>query len=368
MDVTYHRNSLVGDDALAYDNFVTNATGTHYLQSSAWAPVALQPNIAQRYIIVREGKRIIGAARLLRRVRGVLRSPSATMERGPVVDDVRDLDHVLPAIAKAARWHGIDRLRIQPYLSGSDADAAVQIAARHGFVEQEDLAGPYTATVRVQLAGVSRDNIFAQREHAELRRDARKATAQGVTVRRGDNRDLRAFADMYEAMMVAQGGNDRSHQYFSAFAPMLETNAAALFLGENRGDLDSAVLVIRHHRQTTFHLGASSATRRPYTKATLPMWRAVEWAHDVGDSYFDLGGVPPAHDDDPKRQNITRFKHTFARHMTTLAPVMYSTPSRSIALARKLVGRVKRLTRIGNYGLVLLGAWLSQVTEIALTA
>jgi hypothetical protein len=72
-------------------------------------------------------------------------------------------------------------------------------------------------------------------------------------------------------------------------------------------------VVCRHARQVTFHLGATSATRRPYKKMLLPLMAAAEWAHDVGAEVFDLGGVPRPEDDDPKRRAIAQFKFDFAR-------------------------------------------------------
>lgn len=364
MEVTYVRNALSGADAQAYANFMNTATAAHYLQSPTWAPVAAQPGVGQRYILFREHGELIGAARLLRRTNGLLRSPAAVIERGPVVRDVGDLNRVLPALLNVTKWHGIDQLRIQPYFTGADGDAAAELAVRHGFVESTSFDGPHTVTLRVQLGDLAPEAIFAHREHADLRREARKAKNAGQVVRRGTSQDLATFGALYSAMMDAQDGNDRSAQYFNSFAPLLANNAAALFLGENGGELDSAVLIARHNGQATFHLGASSATRRNYGKTLLPLWQAAEWAHSLGDKWFDLGGVPVSQDDDVKRQSIAKFKHYFARDTMNLTPVLYAGPSRIGTALRGLKRKLNRLTQLGKVSLMLLASYFSPLTEL----
>ena len=368
MEVNYIRNSLSGADAIAYGDFVATARGAHYMQAPNWAHVAAQPGVAQRYLLVRERGRVIGAARLLRRLHGVLRSPSAIIERGPVVNDANDLNKVLPAMLHAVRWHGIDKLRIQPYFAGADAHVAQAAAALHGFTASPELDGPHTSTLRLRLGGIARDQLFASRQHSDLRREARKAAAAGLVVRRGTASDLPAFARLYRTMMEAQGDNDRSSAYFLSFASLLSANVAALFIGENAGELDSGMLVIRQPGQTTFHLGASSGTHRSYKKALLPLTHAIEWAHELGDTWFDLGGVPGLHDVDPKRQNIAKFKYHFARDIVELAPVMHSPTTPAGRLLDKVRASVNKARSLTTYGLVALCSYVAPLCEVAFGA
>ena len=364
MEVTYVRNALSGADEKAYADFMSIANSAHYLQSPVWAPVAAQPGVNQRYILFRKRGELIGAARMLRRSKGIMQSPAAVIERGPVVRDVEDLAQVLPALRNVTKWHGIDQLRIQPYFTGADGAAAEQIAASHGFENSSDFEGPHCATLRVQLDGVAADAIFNKPEHAELRREARKATAAGKTVRRGTARDLVTLSEMYRLMMEAQGSNDRSLAYFQSFASLIATDAAALFFGEHGDDIVSAVLIVRHRGQATFHLGASSATRRPYGKTLLPLWQAAEWAHSLGDRWFDLGGVPLPQDLDAKRQNIAKFKHYFARDTVNLTPVMSTGPSKLGIALRTMKRNLSKLSNLGKVGVMLGISYFSPLAEL----
>lgn len=365
MEVKYIRNTLSGADAIAYGDFVATANGAHYLQMPNWAPIAAQPGVDQRYLLVRERGRVIGAARLLRRMHGRLPSPSAIIERGPVVHDVNDLNIVLPEMMRAVRWHGIDQVRIQPYFLGDEAIAARAIGALHGFTTTDDLTGPHTASLRLQLKGVTSKELFAGRQHSDLRREARKATAQGQTVRRGEPSDLPALANLYKTMMEAQGGNDRPLAYFLSFAPLLTSNDAALFLGENAGELDSAMLVVRQPGRSTFHIGASSATYRSYKKALLPLSQAVEWAHGLGDTCFDLGGVPSPKDPDAKRHNIAKFKFHFASDVITLAPVMHSPITLAGRVIRGVKGGLQKARSLSTLGLLALCSYVAPLTDAA---
>jgi len=347
MEITYHRNHLEGAAAVAYREFLQRAHGAHYMQTLGWRAIVPAVGLHHRYILVREHGRVIGAAALLRGMRGPLRSPVAVIERGPVVHDVRDLDRVLPALRRAARWHGMDQLRIQPNFADAEATMAATIAERHGFATVEDLDGPYTATLRVMLAGVDRANIFAGSERSETRRCARKAREGGVVVRRGTASDLPRLAKLYAQMMTAQGANDRSPAYFASFAPLLASEQVAMFCAEYQGELDCAVLVARHPEQVTLHLGATSQVKRNYKKMLLPIWAAAEWAYDVGAHHLDLGGVPPPYDADTKRQRIAQFKFDFATTPVLLTPVMMSPPSLVKQALRRAAGAAAGISKRG---------------------
>ena len=205
--------------------------------------------------------------------------------------------------------------------------------------------GPYSATLRVQLAGVDRATIFAGSDLSETRRCARKAREAGAVVRRGTANDLPKLAALYCQMMEAQGGNDRSPAYFASFAPLLATEQVAMFCCEFKGELDCVVLVARHVGQVTLHLGATSLVKRNYKKMLLPIWAAAEWAYDQGSAHLDLGGVPPPHDADLKRRRIAQFKFDFASTPVPLTPILLSAPSPLGSAMRRAIAATASLRR-----------------------
>jgi hypothetical protein len=353
MHVDYVRGALSPTLAAEVDAFAASAACPHYMQATGWHDVASHASdggqLDVRYLLARASPHgpLRGVARLLRRRRGVLPSPSAVIERGPVVATLDDLTPVAAAMLRAARWHGVDRLRVQPYLAGDDSDRAARALEAAGFERSAAFTGPHTATLRIALAGVARADIFAGSERSDLRRHARKAREAGVVVRRGDARDLVQLATLYAQMMAGQGGSDHPPAYFAALGPLLAREQAALLVAEHDGALEASVVVCRHARQVTFHLGATSATRRPYKKMLLPLMAAAEWAHDVGAEVFDLGGVPRPEDDDPKRRAIAQFKFDFARTPVPITPVMFARPTAIGEAARWLAARARGLRRGG---------------------
>lgn len=342
MKVVYHRALPAGPELAAIDAFLVRARGAHYMQAPAWRAVDVGVGAVTRTLVARDGDRIVGVARLTRRRRGVVPSPAAVIERGPVVDDVEHLAQVLPAMQQAARWHGIDHLRVQPYFAGAAAARATALAVAAGFTPSADLDGPHQATLRIDLPATPGADLFAGSERSDLRRHARKAREAGVVVRRGGAGDLAGLARLYHQMMDAQGGTDRSDAYFASFAPLLAQDAAAIFCAEHDGALEAAVLIGRHPGQVTFHLGATSSTRRPYKKMLLPLMAGATWGASLGATVFDLGGVPVESDADPKRRAIAQFKFDFARTVVPVTPVLYAPPSALGTLARALVRRARR--------------------------
>jgi hypothetical protein len=324
MQISYVRGPLKGAELEMYEEFTATARGTHYMQQASWQAVQSSGRVGVRYMIVRDGKKVIGTARILRGERVYWRSPDVIIERGPVVDDVEKLDLVLPAIMSSARRHGIDQVRIQPYWTSDEAVRAAQLAQKHGFSIDTRFDGPHTETLRVTLPVAPTTDIFAGSQYASLRRHAAVATRQGLAVRPGTADDLVGFGNLYAAMMAQQGENGTAHAQFASYAPLLASQRAAVFCAQHADEIEAMVIVCRHRDQITFHQGATSATKRPYKKMVLPLMAAASWGVDLGATTFDLGGVPKADDTDSKRTSIAKFKYSFGNTSVNVTPVMYS--------------------------------------------
>jgi lipid II:glycine glycyltransferase (peptidoglycan interpeptide bridge formation enzyme) len=324
MQISYVRGPLQGAELDVFEEFTANARGTHYMQQSSWQVVQSSGRVGVRYIIVRDGKKVVGTARILRGERAYWRSPDVIIERGPVVDDVEQLDRVLPAIMTTARRHGIDQVRIQPYWTSDEAVRAAQLAQKHGFSIDTGFDGPHTETLRVGLSAATAPDIFAGSQYASLRRHAAVATRQGLKVRPGSADDLIVFGKLYAAMMEQQGENGTAHAQFASYAPLLASQRAAVFCAEQAGEVEAMVIVCCHGDQITFHQGATSATKRPYKKMVLPLMAAASWGAAQGACVFDLGGVPKPDDTDSKRTSIAKFKYSFGNTTVNVTPVMYS--------------------------------------------
>lgn len=338
------RHRLEGALASEYDQFVDTARGGHYMQTRAYGDVAsVGKRVERRFLIARSGGRIRGAALALRSRVGFIPSPSIIMERGPVVDSPEDLEEVLTAMVKTLSRHGVLKIRMQPYWSGSDAIVAARALARVGTAGSEDRDGPHTTTLRLDL-DMPRAEIFAGSERSFLRNKVKQAEKLGVTTKQLGVEGLTTLANLYNTMMSEQSMEGKPESFFDALAALVRAERATIFQCDHDGAPVGSVLVIRHGEQVTFHLGATSGEKKPFKKMLLPLVRAAEWAHEVGAKRFDLGGVPEEDDKDDKRNAIAQFKFDFSKTRVALLPVQrYSAPLADL-LERAPVNEIRNLT------------------------
>jgi peptidoglycan pentaglycine glycine transferase (the first glycine) len=324
-------------DARDYDAFVERAPGGHFAQSRRWSPIACAGRpFAASWVIVREPPgMVVGVAQVLRARIAGLALPYATIERGPVVADPARFAGVLRAIARAARRRGIARLAVMPYWETTTGTAeTTEVAGAAGTRVQEALdargwrsiqtaAGAHAATLRLELAGRSADQIFAGGAHKKLRQEIRAAARAGAIARRGSAEDLPRLVALYRRLMAEQGLHAKSAAWFGALSA-LDFGAAGsvgLFFTEQAGNILAAVLTIRHGHLVTLVLAASAraaqAADHKIARMVPCLVAAIEWARGLGCD-FDLGGVPLAGDTDPKRLAIAQFKRDFARRQVEL--------------------------------------------------
>ncbi len=310
--------SPAGADADAFDRFVDTASGGHYAQARAWAPVAVVGRpMRARYVLAREQGRVVGAALVMRPyVRGIP-LPFAMIERGPVCNDPSDVGRVAAAMAVAARRHGVGRLQVMPYWAGEDATRVETALLRARFRLVHAFDSAHAMTLRLEIEKKSDDAILAGKDREALRRKLRQAEKAGATVRRGTPEDMRKLEDLHGELMRGQARSDKPRAFFERLAASLVADSkggrGALFLCTHEAETISALFAILHGRVATFVLGATSSVQRSISKMALPMMAAIRWARDEGASTFDLGGIPVDGDTDEKRAQIAQFKFDFAK-------------------------------------------------------
>ena len=317
--VTWARD-LSPDDARDYDAFVARAAGGHLAQARAWSAVACagRPFAASLAIVRDAAGAVVGAAQVLRARAAGLPLPYATIERGPVVADAAAFGPVLRAIARAARRRAIARLDVMPYWDEATGGAVRAALQAGGWRSIQRPDGAHAATLRLALPRDAAAPLFATSEHKKLRQEIRYAERAGATARRGTPAELPRFVALYRAVMQEQALHAKSDAWFAALAGLDFTPAGTvgLFFTQHAGDPVAAALTIRHGRLVTLLLAASArAPQDPATKFArmVPaLVAAIEWARARGCD-FDLGGVPMAGDDDPKRTAIAQFKRDFSK-------------------------------------------------------
>ncbi len=313
--------ALAGDDAAAYDAFVTAAPSGHHAQARAFAAAARAGRpFASAFLLVRNGDgRVVGAAHLLRATVAGLPLPYAIIERGPVVADPALFGPVLALIARAARRRGILRLSAMPYWAEATAAPVREAFRALGWTCVQTPAGAHAATLRVRAVGKTDGDLFAGGANLNLRQRIRLAEREGARARRGTAADLSAFARLHDALMARQGKRGKTADFYAALAEhdFGPGGDVGLFFTEHAGHAVAAALTLRHGSLVTYALGASTDQACKFSKMVPGLVAAIRWARDCGCD-FDLGGVPMAGDSDPKRLAIAQFKREFSRSEVAL--------------------------------------------------
>lgn len=314
MDVTLEA-SLSARDAEDFDRFADEARGAHYTQTRRWADIAVAGRpLRARYFLARDGGKVVGSGIVLQPRAAFLGAPVYRLERGPVCDDPERVGDVARELCRAARLRGVGRVQVMPYWSDGDVDVVERGLREVRFRSVQELDGAHACTLRLAIGGKSDADILAGGERRKLRSELKQAEQKGARVRLGAERaDVAIFARLHADLMGRQGKGAKPEAFYDRLAERVGPDGpAAIFVCEHEGDPVAAVLVVRHPKQTTFVMGASAASRRPFTKMAPALMAAIRWARDAGCDVFDLGGVPLPDDQDEKRVNIARFKFDFA--------------------------------------------------------
>jgi peptidoglycan pentaglycine glycine transferase (the first glycine) len=312
---TVWSSELSTSDGEAYDSFVASAGGGHYCQTRAWAKIATAARpFAPSYFLARRNGRVVGAALVLRtHLWRKLSLPFAQIERGPVCNDPADLPGVLESLVGQARRHGILRLSVMPYWADETKQPVERYLNKRGFSDVQTYAGAHVRALRLDLSTVSEG--FAGSDFTKLRKELRRCERAGATARRGREKDVDAFRAMLEERLRSDGKRAPSAAYYDALKEhfLSYEDRRAMFVGELRGEVVSALFATRHGPVASYVAGASSDREISFSKMIQPMAEAVLWAKRQGSASFDFGGMPMEGDTDPKRNSIALFKRSFSR-------------------------------------------------------
>jgi GNAT acetyltransferase-like protein len=312
--------NLGRDDAREYADFVVASRSGHASQSIAWAEVARAgARVAPRFFLVRSAGRLVGAAMILRPEIAGVALPWAWIERGPVVGCMDDLAAVTAAITRTALARGVLRLRVMPYWIDAEARQAEDELRSIGFRQAHRPEGAHACTLRMDIAGRTDEELFAGKIRSQIRWRMKQAQREGAKARLGATADWEKLRAMHRVLMQSQGRRARPATWWNALERFVtEGGRGALFACDHEARVISAGVVLRHGQRATYAWGASVEDKVPFSKAILPLVAGIRWARDIGCTCFDLGGVPPEEDSDPKRRAIAMFKFDFDRRRVPL--------------------------------------------------
>jgi len=280
-----------GDPLDAWDRLVESTPGTDVTQLSAWARVRSHAGFAATHVLASADGQLVGGAQVLYRAVPVL-GGAGYVAYGPLIspaagDPVAVREALVASLADLARRQ-IRVLIVQPPEGAEDLTTAL---LSRGFRPSSTDIAP-VGSLRIDLTADEEEirRGFARR----LRSWPAKWPARGVTVRRGDERDIPVLADMLSQSAGHQGYRPPSSAYLHAMYTELAPRHAALFVAEVHGTPVGADLVTMCGEMVRGRLSGfdRSGEARTLSVPGAIRWEIIRWAKTRGFRWFDLGGLP----------------------------------------------------------------------------
>jgi lipid II:glycine glycyltransferase (peptidoglycan interpeptide bridge formation enzyme) len=270
-----------------WDDFVSQTSGGHHLQTSRWAQVKATVGWRAARVVARCDGRIVGGCQVLIRPLPAVGS-LAYVPRGPLIAGAGEttLDAILTAIRELARRERVLYLKIQPPVDRPDMESF--LLAR-GFRPSHLEAAP-TATVRVDLRRTPED-LLAQMSPTR-RRNIRRGERSQVTVRWGGAEDLRAYYRTIQATAERQRFVPYPARYYEqmwrSFSP---GGHAMLLVAEHGHRIVASLMLIAFGDTVLFKMGGWTGEHREARVNELLHWRAILSARRRGFRWYDLEGI-----------------------------------------------------------------------------
>ena len=278
------------DQAVEWNEFVSNHSAGHLLQTHEWATLKGRFGWSARRVHLPQsadqGPAQAGALLLFRKVMGQV---LAYVPRGPLVDwsDATQTEAVVASMCDVARQEGAFALKIEPGL----LDTAVnrQRLGTAGFQPSPHSIQP-RSTVVVDLQP-DVDAILAQMK-SKWRYNIRLAARKGVSVRKLEAHELPLFQQLMEETGKRDGFSVHSAAYYRDAYELLASRWGAFLLASYEGEPLASIAVFAVGSTACYLWGASNNRHRNLMPNHALQWEAMRWARERGCTRYDLWGIP----------------------------------------------------------------------------
>lgn len=271
------------DDASTWDAMVASLRG-HLLQTWKWGEFkSLHDWVPARVALSSDDVVKIAAQVLFRRVGPF---SVAYVPRGPIADDISlgELAAFTQSIDTECRRHRSIAVLIEP--EGSSLPVRIGDAA---LWSANDVLVQPRRTIKVSVQKSDEDLLGGMKP--KTRYNVRLAQRRGVSVRRGDVRDVPTFYDLLQETSIRDAFGVHSIEYFDDMLRVFGDDAA-IFIAEFESEPAAALLALRSANEVIYMYGATATKFQRHMPAYLIQFAAMRWARDSGCESYDLWGIP----------------------------------------------------------------------------
>lgn len=282
-------------DRANWDRIASDFADVSYEQTSAFAD-AKWGGERTSTLVVRESGRAVACARLVILRPPLLRTGLAYVKFGPLwrradqPADPRRLRRVLAALCDEYCRRRGHMLTVLPRPSPEHNDAEAQILGEAGFRPRAPLIDPTRYLVDVSLAPKEQMASLGQKWRYNLK----KAMKAGLSVAlAGLEEGIDEFGEMHRTMVARKRFADRDavevrlRGMAASLPPPLRP---AIAFARKDGRALAGAVVGRTGEVPVYLFGGSRDEALDLNAGYLLQWWIVNWLHEQGDRWYDLGG------------------------------------------------------------------------------
>ncbi len=327
--------------------FIKERGSASFLQTPAWGKV--KPEWRSESLGFFADGQLTGAGLVLYRQLPKVKRYLAYLPEGPELDWERaDVKEHLDALVKHAKKRKAFAVRIGPWLthrrwqaptikeavadenttllSQKEPDETSLVATRvrnalihGGWVTDETGEGFAAGQPKFNFQLPLRNEDGSQKTEDELlkgmnqqwRRNIKKATKEGVTVRTGTRDDLAAFHRIYLETAERDGFTGRKLSYFELMWDALnaeDPNRMKVYLAEHEGDLVAATTMVTVGEHAWYSYGASTTAKREVRGSNAVQWQMIRDANAASCATYDMRGIVEGVGSDHPEIGLIQFK------------------------------------------------------------
>lgn len=274
-----------------YEEFIKHSPYGNAMQDMRWADV--KSNWISEYVYLEENGKITAAMSVLG-IKPVDDKMFLYAPHGPVSDfyDIETTKKLIEEAKPLIEKYNAFLLRMDPCVK-NDQDL-VKKYREQGFTFRSDGEKLHSFSnpryeMMLDLEGKSTDDLLAGFS-AMTRRHIRASLKAGVTSRWSRSQeDIDKFYELTEIMAKRHGITYRPKEYFERL--LAAYPEMRIYSTDYEGETIACMIGLPYNGELWYMYGATATMQGKVSPGYLSIWDLIQWAHELGMKYFNMGGV-----------------------------------------------------------------------------